>query len=48
MKNVQNILIITLCHLVWHYDTFLVAQQASKPTEYKHVDQDEDVEYNGL
>jgi hypothetical protein len=34
--------------LFWHYRTFLVAEHVSKPTEYKHVDQDKDVGCNSL
>jgi hypothetical protein len=47
-ESVQYYSIIKLCHLVWHYGTFLVAQQASKPAEYKHVDQDQGIDHNRL
>ena len=44
MNTHTNNLFIKLSHLVWHYGTFLVAQHASKPAEYKHVDQDDDID----
>jgi hypothetical protein len=31
-----------------HYGTFLVTQHASKPAEYKHVGQDDDINTNRL
>jgi len=33
---------------VRHYGTFLIAQQASKPAEYRDVDYDEEVGENRL
>ena len=39
---------IKLCHLGRHYGTFLFAQRASKPAEYKHVDQNDDIGLNRL
>jgi len=37
-QKIQYILTNELCHPVRHYGTFLIAQHASKPDEYKGVD----------